>query len=481
MAFLMNNTFMKRIQLIILIGLIIFVIGSLSIFPGMIRNLIFIALFSLLFVFAISLKERVIGILIIYLSLMGFFRRALIPIAGWSGFDPLLIIGPSLTVIIALLIFWENKKDNTLIQEKPDTLMIVLFMMGCLQIFNPLSGSPITGLIATIYIIIPWLWYFIAFYRITENNIKTVFTIIEIMGTVIALYGIYQTFYGLLSFEMSWVDISGYAALQLGDNTIRAISTFPSAQEFIYFVMITFMVAFTRMFFDKNKLIHFPIVIITLVSIFLASSRTIIFLMAIAIIFIMIIAQKSIAGRLVGGLASVMFLVVIWMCIPLINPVWFGVAEPAVEHMITGLVDPLSEDDTGVGHINRFVEGLESILTNPVGYGITSITNAAAKTSSSAEMTTEIDISNMIVGMGVGGIIYIIVIFTTIWKLIKLVLVNRNVELIITSAILIGGLGQWINGGFYLCSIIVWLLVGWVHKEHFKYIQERTTIHGEVL
>lgn len=457
-----------------------FVIGRFSIYPGMIRNLVFISIFSLLVVFAITMKERVIGILIFYLSLMGFFRRALIPIAGWSGIDPLLIIGPGLTVIVALIIFWENKKQNIVIQEKPNILMVILFMMSCLHIFNPLSGSPLAGLISTIYIIVPWLWYFIAFYRIKETDIKTIFTIIEVTGVFIALYGVYQTFYGLLPFEMTWVDMTGYAALYLAEDTIRAIGTFPSAQEFVFFTMLTFMIALARMLFEKQKLIHFPIVIITLVSIFLASSRTIIFLMVIASIFIMIIAKKNIAGRVLAGMGSGIFVIIIWICLPLINPVWFGVAEPSVEHMIAGLVDPLSEDDTGIGHVNLFMEGLGSLFTNPVGYGTASITNAASKISSSTEMTTEVDISNMIVGMGVGGIIYIIVVFSTILKVIQLVIAQRKVELIVALAILIGSLGQWINGGFYLCSIIVWVLVGWIHKEHSKYKQE-TIVQREVL
>lgn len=458
-----------------------FVIGGLSIHSGMIRNLVFISVFSLLFVFALSMKERLIGILIVYLSLMGFFRRALIPIADWSGFDPLLAIGPGLTGVVALMIFWENKKQNIVIQEKPDILMVVLFMMSCLHIFNPLSGSPLTGLISTIYIMVPWLWYFIAFYRIKEKDIKTVFTIIEVMGTVIALYGIYQTFYGLLSFEMKWVEISGYSALYLAEHTIRAIGTFPSAQEYVYFTMIAFMISSIRFIFDKNKLIHLPIIVITLSSIFFASSRTIIFLMVIAIILAVTITRKNLVGKINAIVLSALTILAIWLCLPLINPAWFGTAGPAVDHMLSGLIDPLSEDDTGIGHVERFVDGVVAIVTNPIGNGIASITNAASKLSPSTGMTTEIDISNMIVGIGVGGIIYFIVICTTILKTIQLVILEKKVEWIVTLAILVGGLGQWINGGFYLCSIIVWVLVGWIHKEHFKYIHESVTTHGEVL
>lgn len=182
---------------------------------------------------------------------MGLIRRALIPIASWSSFDPLLILGPSITIILALSLFWELKSQQSLGEEKPDKLMVALFLFGCVQMFNPYSGSPISGFVAAIYIIVPWLWYFIAFYKIKQKDIVRILNIVEVIGTMIALYGIYQTFFGILPFEQMWVDLTGYAALYLAEDTVRAIGTFPSAQEFVYFTMITFMIGFTKLIYKK--------------------------------------------------------------------------------------------------------------------------------------------------------------------------------------------------------------------------------------
>lgn len=448
-------------------------VGRLSIEPGLIRPLIFLALFLFLFGFAVFLKEKIIGVLVVYLALMGFFRRALIPIAGWSGFDPLLIVGPSITVVIALLIFWENRSYYSELQHKPDKIMSALFVMGCIQMFNPLSGSPVSGLIASIYIIIPWLWYFISFYRITQKNVARLFDVIEVSGTAIALYGLYQNFYGILPFEQRWVDITGYAALYLADNTVRSISTFPSAQEFVFFTMITFMIAFSRMVLKRSYIIHFPVSLITLVSIFFASTRMIIFFMALAVFLILVLSKKSSMNQLITGLITVAVFFAIWSSLPKLNPTWFGVAEPAVEHMVEGLIDPLSEDQTGLGHIERFVDGMKSIFTNPVGHGIASVTKAADKSGSTDAMSTEIDISNMIVATGVGGLMYILVIITTFYKTFSLIQNRKAPENIAILGILIGGFGTWLNGGFYTASIIIWLLVGWIHKQYSAHRGEK--------
>ncbi len=463
---LLTNHRLKKLILPVFMLFFMLFVGRFSINPGYMRQLIFISLFILLLAVVLHQKERIIYYLIIYLAFMGLIRRALIPISGWSSFDPLLILGPSLTVVLALLMFWENHNKNNIMREKPDRLMLALFIMGSFQMVNPFSGSPLNGLIGSMYIIIPWLWYFIALYKIQYNQIKVIFTIIEICGTCIALYGLYQTFFGILPFEQDWVRITGYKALYLAEDTVRSIGTFPSAQEFVYFTMITFMVAFSRMIDKKRFLIHFPIVIICLSSIFFASARTIIFFMTLAIYIILIVTKKTAIGKLASAIGIAIIIGVIWNSLSLINPAWFGSAEPAVEHMVEGLVDPLAEDQTGVGHIDRFVEGMKSIVTNPIGHGIASVTKAADKSTTSEAMSTEVDVSNMVVAMGVGGIIYILIIITTIYKTIYLVIKNKKVEYVIILGIFIGGLGSWINGGFYTAPIIIWLLIGWIHKQY---------------
>lgn len=445
--------------------LALFVIGIFSNNPGNVRPLIFISLFLLVFACLMIVRERIVSFLIIYLALMGLIRRALIPIAGWSSFDPLLILGPSITVVIALSLFWENKKVYIMGSSKPDKLMLTLFVIGCVQIVNPLSGGLTSGLIGSMYIIIPWLWYFVAFYKFNSANIRTIFNVIEIVGTAIALYGLYQTFYGILPFEEKWVDITGYAALYLAEDTVRAIGTFPSAQEFVFFTMMTFMIGVTRLIMTKKYFVHLPVVLISLLSIFFASSRTIIFFMAVAVFIVLVLSKKTILARLTTSIFSLLLFYTIWTSLPILNPAWFGAAEPAVTHMVEGLIDPLAEDQTGLGHIERFVDGMKSIFINPIGHGIASITKAADKGSSIEAMSTEIDVSNMIVALGAGGVVYILVILITLIKATLLIIKKRSIEMVTILGILIGSLGQWLNGGFYLVPIIIWILVGYTHKQ----------------
>ncbi|MFA9558190.1 hypothetical protein ACERII_12845 [Evansella sp. AB-rgal1] len=444
----------------------ILLIGRLTINPGMIRNLLFLSLFLVMLGLALYYRERIIGLMIVYLAFMGFFRRALIPIAGWSGFDPLLIIGPGLTVILALLLLWERKNNPSIMKESPDKLMNILFVFGCFQVLNPLSGGPVAGLIASMYILVPWLWFYLAFYKFNRSSIKSMMNIIQVIGTVIAVYGIYQTFFGILPFEMAWVNISGYAALYLAEDTVRAFGTFASAQEFVYFIMLTCMIAFARIFTDENKFMHISISVLTFSAVFFGGSRTIIFFMFAAMLVILMLVSRNIIGRIIITSFSILAMSLLWFILPRINPAWFGVAEPIIEHVVAGLTDPLSEELTGIGHLERFADGMMSIFSNPIGYGIASITKAADKLSGSTAMSTEVDISNMIVALGVGGIIYSLVIFFTIYKTITLVNITKRMEYLAVLAVFVGSLGQWINGGFYLVPIIIWAFAGWIHKEY---------------
>lgn len=475
---LLSNRNMKLVALFFLAFFLIAIIGINSTNQALVRPLIFFSCFTLLLLFSIYYKEKVIMFFIFYLALMGFFRRALIPIAGWSAFDPLLILGPIMTVIIAFILLWENKKIISVPLEKPDKMMNILLVIGCFQILNPFSGSLIAGVIASIYIIIPWLWYYIAFYKITRRDVNNIFNIVEGIGVLIAAYGIFQSFYGLLPFEMKWVEITGYAALYLADDMVRAIGTFPSAQEFVYFTMITFIVGFTRLLTGRFFLFHFFVVIVTLFSIFLASARTVIFFMAIAIFLVIGLKMKTVLRMIISSICAISVIAMIWLSLPKIDPNWFGVAAPAVEHMIVGLIDPLSEDQTGLGHIERFVDGLFSIFTNPVGYGIASITTAANKSTTTTAMSTEVDISNMVVALGIGGIIYSLIVVVTIFKTIRLINTHKEGEYLIILGIFIASLGQWLNGGFYLCSIIIWLLVGWIHRQYSIYRGEINASSG---
>lgn len=462
-----NKNLLSIITVMIALSCTLF-IGIFSIDSKNIRLLIFISLFVFLIALTLKNREGVVNLLIIYLAIMGFLRRALIPVAGWSSFDPLLILGPVITIFLTLMLFWEEK-NNQLKNDKPSLLFVTMFIYCALQVFNPFSGSILTGMTASIYILIPWLWYFLAFYKIRRTDINKIFFTIEVLGFFIAVYGLYQSFHGLLPFEEQWVEISGYAALYLAEGTVRSFGTFPSAQEFVYFCVISFMISFTYTISNSNfRFLHLMVAVVTFSAIIFASSRTVIFFIVLAIWMVLFVKRKTILGKIVSSIISFGLVGLIWLLLPKVNPSWFGTAAPAIEHMISGLIDPLSEEDTGVGHINRFVDGILSVFSNPIGHGIGSITNAASKINASSGMTTEVDISNMFVGVGIGGILYFIIIVSTLINIIKITNRDNTIEIQCILGILIACLGQWINGGFYLTSLLIWLFVGWSHMNYIK-------------
>jgi hypothetical protein len=110
--------------------------------------------------------------------------------------------------------------------------------------------------------------------------------------------------------------------------------------------------------------------------------------------------------------------------------------------------------------MSMVVDGLARSLTNPLGYGLGATTLAASKFGAIGG-TTELDLTNMFVSLGpVGGLLYTLLLCMILASTFRHWHRNRRLSALGVAGILLVTLGQWLNGGQYATSMLVWFCIG---------------------
>ena len=95
---------------------------------------------------------------LVYLALIGGVRRWLIPLVGYSGNDPLLLVVPAVLVARAMTL---RKQKGVHHSSRLTTMTLWLLGLMLLQACNPLQGAIGVGLGGIVFYVIPMLWFFV--------------------------------------------------------------------------------------------------------------------------------------------------------------------------------------------------------------------------------------------------------------------------------------------------------------------------------
>jgi hypothetical protein len=143
-----------------------------------------------------------------------------------------------------------------------------------------------------------------------------------------------------------------------------------------------------------------------------------------------------------------------------------------VDHQVEGLTNPLgSERSTAAKHAGLVEIGFSSGIRNPIGQGLGSTTIAGRRfsqggtDSEDGTFSTELDFTNIIVSTGfVGGILYMVLMGRMSWVIVKLWDVRRASSSLEWIAIAVVTFGNWLQGGYYAPSILIWTCFGIMDK-----------------
>ena len=439
------------------------------------------ALLALLGGLALIRPRAAIVLTFVFLAVLGDFRRVLIPLAGWSSQDPLVLVGPA----IAVLLFGFIVVGRRLRLDTPlSRWILALMLLMLLQIFNPEQSSLKVGVVGSLYYLVPLLWFWIGRSYATPNFVASLlYKMVVPVAVLAALLGLYQAFYGLLPFEQAWVERVGYAALSVFGET-RPFSFFTSAAEYVHWLAIAIVVLWAGWLRGARTSLRIGLVLFSLLglALFIGSSRAVVIMVLLTLVVLWALQARTTIGwlpRLVLALA----LVVVglgWGLSQIPEDEGTGRTEAFVQHQTEGLLNPLDPNkSTARTHVDMLLGGFTNGITEPLGQGLGATSAGMAKGSGSGDPSggnpgsskgddvggTEVDLSNMFVSLGVaGGIIYTVVIALILVTAIRYWRSSYTLVALAILGVLIVELGQWLNGGHYALSALCWFLIGALDK-----------------
>jgi hypothetical protein len=448
------------LPLFVMLGLMV---GIFVLDPSMIRMLVFLAIFAALVAFSQKSPVAVLFLLTLYLPFMGLLRRALIPVAGWGSFDPLVLL-PHL--LIGLMMFaWVHRYYIKREPLERDTrlfrLVKWLLVVQAAEVFNPLQGSILTGIGGILFYMIPLFWMALSRTYLSENHIKRLIGIVFGIGVATAFYGLKQIEAGFFSFEYDWVAIGGYESLMLGPDTIRAFSVFTNAAEYALYLVITIVTAWVFVLKGtmRQRAVSLALLPVLWYALFMESSRTSVVMTLLTMAVLVIVQAKPGKTRwLMTGVAAA-FVAVAYIGMTSISA---ASSDPILSHQVNGLANPMDEEHSTAGlHLQMVMDGIMSGFALPIGRGLGITTLAGAKLNGHA-LNTEYDVSNMFVSLGlIGGLIYLLICAKVFRLAYHMSQHNGKLGLIIYGTLL-STTGLWLMGGNYSTAAWIWVLIGYL-------------------
>lgn len=412
---------------------------------------------------------------LVALPFLGFFRRLLIGFAGWSETDPLLLVAPGLAAFLIVKLFLLERRRVA--PDRISQLVLALLVVTVLQVANPRGGGVTAGLAGLLFVGVPFLWFFIGRELADARHIVMLGRTLVAVGMVTIAYGLGQATLGFPSWDLRWAEIVGedYRALDIGEGTLRSFSTFASSQEYSLYAAITAIIACAFAFGGSRFwLLVTPVAV---AAVFLAASRSPVVYIVLAVIVLVALQRRSRAG--------VAFVVTIGLIVAVSAFALLGDRlastensdNAAVSRQVEGLRNPFDPEKSTLGlHLELVVTGIRSGITNPIGLGTGTGTRAATLSENVVAGDTEIDVSNAFQSFGIVGGVLFIAIFVMAWsRIVRRYLSTRDTAALLTAGVMVVMLGQWLNGGLYAASALLWFLLGWSVQPTEGELIQRTT------
>jgi len=362
-----------------------------------------------------------------YLIVLGDLRRLLIPLFGWSGTDPLLMVGSvfALVVVAGALVNREIRFDTKLAKW---TLALMAIMV--LQIFNPKQGGLMVGLAGAMFLIVPICWFWIGRTYATPALLRTLlYGLVLPMALAAAVYGTYQVFFGYLPHQQRWLEMNWYQGLGSPNNP-SPISFFASNTEYGKFLSIGVVLSWAA--FLKGNRVAGGMALLLLGAVAITGIRgPLFFSLAMMAGLWAVLSRSTTAWVLRGALAAVLAVVgLIWGLTAATTQLDLDPrVQKRLERQAREFVHvPRGEEEysSALTHFRMMIGGYLYPLREPLGLGIGAVTKAALKFGG-RNYNTETHLGNSFVALGLpGGILYHIVICILIFTALRYWIFSRS-------------------------------------------------------
>lgn len=443
----------------------IFLLGavgiSAAIVVGEVRLAVTAVIFSVLFSLSmIDIRLSILG-LFGFLTVLGDLRRLLVPIVGWSGSDPILMVAPVFTILLLGFALTTNRLSTSSGLSK---CMVLFTGIMLLQIFNPKQGGLPVGIAGALLVIVPTFWFWIGQAYGSETFLKRLFFAVLLPLSGLALImGFVQLSYGYLPYQLDWYRIAGYSALGDSEATLRPLSIFPNITEYLIYIAIAAVILAGSLLHEQGssrvKQVAVFLLPACLAALLLSGSRGPLVMTILTIVLMWAIKGQSVASW-VPRLAIAALLGTMGFVWSLNQASEFG-GSKRVQANLQRQADLIETGGTASIHADLAWSALyHGTFKEPLGSGIGSITLAASKYGGQG-FNSEKDITNMFIATGVvGGVVYLVLVGIIAVKAVRFWLQTRRlIALLIFGILAVTGLA-WLHSGHYVTTPLVWLIIG---------------------
>lgn len=416
-----------------------------------------VGIFGGVIFFIISMNGRftALKLSLVFLVFLGLIRRLLIPLAGWSEQDPLLLVGPGCAFMI-----WLNSRDRTPKRRDALTLLTIFFFVWSVgQIFNPAQGTLLDGALGALFWVPPLLWFFVG-RTFSERAHRSVAVMLIALAVPVALHGLRQTYFGLFSFEYTWLGVSNIGGSIFFENfKIRSFGPLVSPQEYGAFlaVAMTFLWG-TILAKHSRRWARVGLLGFLGFALFMQGSRSI-FLLTLAMFAITVVVWTRNVGLKILVIFGIGTLVFLLRMIPAPASDGTTAASAAITHQLSGLLNP--KDSTAGLHANMISNGFNAAWDHPLGLGTAPTSQVVISRGGTSTKSTEFDIANVFVALGIPvGLTYmlfLIMLFAAATRRFRAERSAFNISLLGIFVVVFGNI--W-SGGLYAVSSILWFSMG---------------------
>jgi hypothetical protein len=405
---------------------------------------------------------------LVYVALQGDIRRLAGQQGGYTTNDPLVLVSPA--IVIMLLIKMLVDGAVTIDTRLAKLIFALLLIMG-LQVFNPIQGGITVGLAGILFYAVPLFWYWVGKSMSTPQLTRLVFNVLIFIALGAALLGLYQTFKGFLPYEARWIRYKiqeqHYTALTVGTE-VRPFGFSCSSTEYAFALLmgsVALMATFLTFRIRRIGLFIVPM----LLALFLASAREPI----VGLVLAVAVMWGAMGRTSVGSVFR--FATVPILAVPLIlsgllhlhNLDMSDRVQVLTQHQVDGFEHP--GDSSAPGHLQSMWWGVTASLKNPLGKGLGATSMAAGRAAKTTVDGTEVDLSDMLICLGIGGYVYIAVVAFGIVRAITHFRAVRTVTALAVLGVMVATGGAWIQGSMYSIGPFVCFLLGCVDQQQLKF------------
>ena len=420
-----------------------------------------------------SQPKTLLLFLVVWTATLGLTRRILTSgsASGFAG-DPLLIVGPM--ILLCLLLVMSSKQDSFKGRSTVASVVLGLNVLAILEVVNPGQGSIMVGIAGLLFMLFPVCAFWVGRSLVDEHLMRQIVWTVAILGLIVAIYGLYQTFSGFPSWDASWLKTKSYSALTVQGQAERAFGLMSSSQDYAAFLSIGLM-AWVGVSFDRirkpPRLLSIAAGGTVATALLYSSVRTAAALTIIALSVVVCAIRRL-------SLVTAVFVAPI-----LVVASFFGIQQLAGDgtnahgtaekssssvlftHQLNGLTDPTGQNSTLNGHLSATLNGMGDGISRPLGLGTGSVTIAVGRYNNGRNLNnnTEYDPGNMGVAFGILGLFgYFFILVLGLSHTYRAAMRRHDSSGIFALGVLMVMLFEWFNGDLYASSWLMWLCLGFI-------------------